>query len=1191
MTSTRFDLTGPLPESSLVIEASAGTGKTFTLAALATRFVAERDVRAAELLIVTFTRAATAELRARVRERIAGAARHLVAVIDGDEPAVPPGTDPLLDHLSSLPVPDRARARDNLARAVGEFDAATISTIHGFAGQVLGLLGQADASEGSLVDDNGELTLAVCADVLAAASASGTPAEHLPKYNELVTRVQTVLSRSDLRLMPEPLGAGPEMDRAVVYLDLVQRGVDEVRAQRRRMGQRSFNDVLDGLRAQLVDDRGGLAANIVRSRFRVALIDEFQDTDPVQWAIFRALFDPAIAAGDGSDPTHLVLVGDPKQAIYAFRGADIHTYLAAVGAQSDTRSLTTNWRSDGAVLDAVDVLFSGVRFGSDEIAFTPVEPSDEHADRRMVDDVGRSLPGLDLRVHTTDHLDTTSKMVCGEPAAQADSARGAVFDDLVRVVRDRLDHAHLPTSDGGTRPVEPSDIAVLVKSAADAEDVRSKLVAQGVPAVLARGTSVLESPAAEQWRWLLDALQRPTDHRRARTFAIGWFGGRDVAWLDRADDRDIAAVQEQLWGWANTLRTHGVEAFLRKVFQESGVVGRVLTHPDGDRSLTDLEHLAELFRTDRAQGRSSVAGLLAVLDRPEDSQVHVNPNAELEGDESSRRVESDAASVQVMTVWVAKGLEFPIVCCPTLWTPPRNGEPLIYPEDGGSRSYDLLTGVTGIMGQKAKAKAWPDTKSAKDRKARADLERDGEALRVLYVALTRASHQTVLWWVRGWQSERSPLGRVLFGAGALDGNAEVPPEAEVVDHLRTLAGAAGLGAEPVLTVTDVGPVPAAAGQWTGPSSVVAEAVLAEATLDRVPPRRTARWSFTSISSRAADTHDNVDRPDVAPPSTVPDEVLDPGELVAALDRPDVSPLAPLPASADFGILVHSIYEHVDFAVDDLEAAVRDQLGRELSWRTFSLVPALLPGATEAVGRDRLVRGVVASLDTPLGADLDDRPLRTFGRADRLDELDFDLRLADGAGRVTDRALGSLLLAHLPDDDPYRGWAERVAAGAYDVDLAGHLTGSIDLVLRVRTPGAPDRFVIADYKTNRLHDPKAPPGADDYAPARLHHEMAHHHYPLQALLYSVALHRYLRWRIADYDPAVHLGGARYLFVRGMAGPGTRGTDGAPHGVARWDVPPALVTAVSDLFAGGSPGASPDAGAAVQGSLFDGSVPSA
>ena len=1228
--SAPFRLDEALPDSSLVIQASAGTGKTYTLAALAVRHIAERDVRAAELLVVTFTRAATTELRARLRERIAEAASFLARLEPGDDGVAAAEGDVLLAHLAGLA--DRRRAAANLGRAVTEFDAATVSTIHGFAAQVLGLLGLDADDESGLADDTDALTLSVCADVLAGEAAAGTPADLLPTYVELARTTQVLLERPGLVLTPDPDPevVGAELaEAAAVRRRLAERCVAQVGEQRRRVGARSFGDLLTLLQAELLSDRAGVAAHLVRSRYRVALIDEFQDTDPVQWDIFRTLFGGPDDHGDGTglesanrvgagpagEGGRLVLVGDPKQAIYAFRGADIHTYLRAVEAQPEARSLTTNWRSDGAALAAVDALFDGVAFGDDRIAFQPVQPGGDPRTRRLRRSDGSARPGLQIRHRSATGLATTTRKVGVEPAVQTDDARREIVRDLVGTIIELLGDTRLPvegasdgaagdpaggdgsTGDGGaTRPLRPGDVAVLVRNTKDAETIRDELVTHGVPAVLARGRSVLESAAAEQWRWLLEAVARPADVRRARTFALSWFAGHDARWLDGADDRAITEVQDRLVDWAAALRDDGLEAFLRRVLRESDVIARVLGRADGERHATDLEHVAELFRTDRPAGRVSVAGLLAVLDGGQVNGVQVNPNADYEGDPSSRRVATEADAVQIMTVWVAKGLEFPVVCCPTLWARGATGDPTIYLDEAGRRSIDLLP-----------RHPWPDKGSRTRRDLLSTRERDGEALRLLYVALTRARHQTVLWWTRAEGCQRTALGRVLFGRrldgsfdpavlpdadGVVASEAVVPPEADcgpALDRLAARATAAADLPEPVLEVVTLDAV-AEPARWQPEAVAGEQPELALARLDHLPERRRARWSFSSIVARAGDLHDNVDAtgegPDLdgdadradrsagagpAAPATAAPPVgvaPEPGDEAAIRDRlaaPDVSPLAPLPAGAAFGLLVHSLYEHVDFTDDDLDAALDDRLGRELDWRDLDLTPQLLAGATHAAGRRRVVEGVAASLRTPLGTDLGDRRLADVGRGDRLDELDFELHLAPGA-TVTDRALGRVLAAHLPATDPFRAWADQLAAGTFDVDLAGHLTGSIDLVLRVRDAGRPDRFVVVDYKTNRLHDPTAPPPPGAYGPEAMAAEMAHAHYPLQALLYSVALHRYLRWRLPGYDPAANLGGARYLFVRGMAGPGTERRDGRPDGVCCWDLPPAAVVAVSDLLAG-------------------------
>jgi len=265
----------------------------------------------------------------------------------------------------------------------------------------------------------------------------------------------------------------------------------------------------------------------------------------------------------------------------------------------------------------------------------------------------------------------------------------------------------------------------------------------------------------------------------------------------------------------------------------------------------------------------------------------------------------------------------------------------------------------------------------------------------------------------------------------------------------------------------------------------------------------------------------------------------------------------MPGGVSFGSMVHELLEGVDFAAADLDAELQARLEERRRWS-----PAPVLGA-------ELLAGLRAAIETPLGPLFDGRRLRDLTRADRLDELSFELRLGEAGYHATDRDIGSLMADHLGTDDPLRPWAEQLAAGLFDVSLAGHLTGSIDAIFRLTDPTelfAPPRFVLADYKTNLLAERGRPPQSADYHPDRLPAAMEEHHYPLQALLYSVVLHRYLRWRVPDYDPAVHFGGAAYLFLRGMTGADTPTVAGNPYGVFGWAVPPALVSDLSDLLDG-------------------------
>ena len=329
--------------------------------------------------------------------------------------------------------------------------------------------------------------------------------------------------------------------------------------------------------------------------------------------------------------------------------------------------------------------------------------------------------------------------------------------------------------------------------------------------------------------------------------------------------------------------------------------------------------------------------------------------------------------------------------------------------------------------------------------------------------------------------------------------------------------------------------------------------------------------------------DGADVPGMAPavPPAGFDSGSGSGEAPAPRGGADASPLARLPAGAAFGTLAHDVLERVDFTRPDLPAHLADVVADQQRWRSLSLRPVgderpVDDPAALADGSRLLAEGLQRVIETPLGPLFADgsstvRRLADVPTSDRLDELSFVLPLGGDGPAPTDREVAEVLADHLAPDDPFARWVEVVARGAFDVSLAGHLTGSIDAVIRV--PG--DRFVVVDYKSNRLHPHGAAPAPGDYGRAAMVRSMMEHHYPLQALLYQVALHRYLRWRLPDYDPGTHLGGVAYLFLRGMTGPRVATLDrtaiedgGTPEGVCTWCPPSSAIEDVSDLLAGAS-----------------------
>jgi exodeoxyribonuclease V beta subunit len=1163
-----FDVLGELPEGQVAIEASAGTGKTYTLAALATRYLAEKDVAPSELLIVTFTKAATAELRTRIRQQLVTSAAALVG--DGDDFE---GDD--LARL--LAATDRPLRRRRLERALSDFDAAAISTMHSFAAQVRNTLGITSAidPDARLTTDVAKLVRHACADALAVSSARADSAEDLPTLHDLVTATETFVGGGDMELEPRPgrEGATPAQ---VLLRQLVLTSWDNLVDRRIGSGTMGFDDVLTQLRDAVMEDPMSPVVDALRNRFKVVLIDEFQDTDRVQWQIFSTLF------GAASLATTLVVVGDPKQAIYRFRGADISVYLEAAGDTSGAERFTLgrNWRSDGAVIEALHHLFEGATFGSDQIAFVPVRASDANEPIRMRMTDNTPVSGLAIRLAVGP--DMPRKGTAKTPVAA--KAGRLVERDMVAHIRGLLDGASIPdgTAPGGSRMLRPSDVAVLVASNAHARSAQTALRRQGIPAVVAGAGSVLSSWAADHVRILLAAMGKPSDLGRVRSFALSWFVPWTAAEVGSANDEQLAVLQRDLTDWATGLADHSVAEVLARIWASTNVVAQLLGTFDGDRNVTDLDHLAELLHANAPHGMSGVPGLAALLDQPPESEADL----EVDGDVVARRIESDAEAVQIMTIWKAKGLQFPVVCLPMLWRPGWSSQPVIYTDpETRMRTMDLAKGAD-----------WPDASSAKERKDLARAEREGEQLRLLYVALTRAQHHVAVWWADSTGSRSRALSRFLFARGADDGvlvperftseTFAVPADADVLGALEGLVALSNR----TITVSVVDDRQVPLGRWVRPGPADQIRPLCVAAFGDPLDRSVSRWSFSSITMHAveetADPYDASvadsgaadegagDEGQVAGPawdgpggSGVPDA---PATIDRITDESTVAasgPLGRLRAGTSFGTFVHGVLERVDFADSELGVALGDAIEEQ---RNRSVVDLNAVGSDADDGEELLAAGLEAAIRTPLGPLFGARCLADIGRNDRLDELSFDMRIGTGQHQATVGDIGRLVVEHLPSDHLLAPWARALAGGSIAVRLAGYLTGSIDLVARIRGDRGGDEFVVVDYKTNQLVPRGRDQRPDDYTMGSMADAMAEHHYPLQALLYAVALHRYLRSRHRAGTPAHCVTGVAYLFVRGMTGTGVPVTDGHPHGVFTWELPPGLITGLSDLL-DGRPGA--------------------
>jgi len=1114
-----FDATGPLPDrGTTLLEASAGTGKTWTIGALVARYVAEGVAELDQMLIVTFGRAASQELRDRVREQLV----ELERALGGEGPESP---SDLIRLLVDVDEDERTRRRIRVRAALGAFDAATIVTTHQFCQLVLrglGIAGDTDP-EARLVEDLSELRGEVVDDLYLRLHA-GQEAPLLTYEEALVLGREAT---EDPQAVLEPTDAPPESPAGarVAFAEAVRAELDR---RKRRLGILSYDDLLSQLADALADPDAPARARM-RQRWSVVLVDEFQDTDPVQWQVLDRAF---------TGHATMVLIGDPKQAIYAFRGGDVATYLQATTTIDRHQTLATNWRSDPGLVDALDVVLQGAALGDPRIVARSVSAARDHA--RL------SGAGAPLR------LRAVRPGAVRRGKGEADRVRAHVVDDLVR------DIATLLASDARVddRPVRPADVAVLARTNAALQAIHEALAARGIPAVVAGGGSVFGTPAAGDWLTLLEALEQPHRSARVRAAALTPFIGHTPVDLDRGGDALTDRVASRLRGWAELLTTRGVAAVM-EVAAADGLTGRVLARPGGERHLTDLRHLAEALHAVSVEDGLGLVALLGWL-REQRAADRLEVAAE-----RTRRLDSDAAAVQLATIHGSKGLEYPIVYLPQLWDR-WVGKPTVprFHTADGRRARD-------VGGRAAGNDHW----SAHEQAHLA--EESGESLRLFYVALTRARSQVVAWWAPTWSNTAaSPLHRMLFGR--LPGWEQVPDEQDVgdetaiaraLDGWRTAVEAAVPGAFRWEWADPVEPPPLTAEDDAPP--------LAVRRFDRGVDLRWRRTSYSALSAVIEHQPAGVaSEPEVAPRSDEPDEPLpaptpdDPDPDATYPEQGTPSPMAALPVGATFGSLVHAVLEVADPAAPDLGAELHGHLDEQLVHWPVDLDRQLLVDALGAV------------LTSPLGPLAGELTLAGIPLRDRLCELDFELPLAGGdspRGRDTSSPvllgdLAPLLRAHLPADDPVLPYADQLADPVLgEQELRGYLTGSIDVVLRV--PAAEGhRYLVVDYKTNWLGgrpaeaDRPAVLHAEDYRPRALAAAMGTSDYPLQALLYAVVLHRYLRWRLADYDPHQHLGGVLYLYLRGMCGPTTPVLDGGPCGVFAWDPPVALVLAVSDLLDG-------------------------
>lgn len=1039
------------------IEASAGTGKTYSVAALVTRAIAvDDDLRIDKILITTFTRAAAAELRDRVRRRLADTAH---ALVTGDDKSEDPIVKLLLANQG-----DRPRYIRNLHRAVVNFDNATISTIHSVCSKILAIAGLFG------LESDEELTKRAIAEVVNDRLVSES-VTNKRSWDE--KRVKKLLEAR----LANPFSALTHDENLessqVAELEAFSKALDEMakKVNDRTELHPSFNDLIRRAEEVLRGAAGAAVRARFAERYTHAFVDEAQDTDQLQWKLFHHVF------RDAQYPDHkLIAVGDPKQAIYSFRGADVNSYLATRDT-ANMSTLDTNFRSDPPVIDALNALFErhslGLGINYSKVAADPKKS-------------GSKIRGI-APVEAVDIDDAKNQYIVGLAAA----------GQVVRLLRDG------EILDNGTwGPITPRKICVLAGSNALVSRIQGELQGLGIPAVASGAESVFADTTAHDVRLLFEAIERINNEGRIRNLATTSFFGiglgdprllPDDLTSQGNDEPDLVLeLQEKLADWRQVLERRGVAALAAKLSDDSAVMASFVAGPSGERRLADFSHIIDLLHAE-THGRGVTA--TEILDVFDDLST-IDGNSEV----VSRRIESDEDAVQVMTIHKAKGLEFPCVVIADLWKARTYYESRDVPKYNRALRDGSTQTVIDI--------GWLIKATSPDSVTLIDQAQTEEQKRLIYVAFTRPENHLAFLW-----ASNSPQPSVLHDTLNL----------EVIG--RPVADAV-----PLVTRVEAKNPPFGWRYSSADSATTDERLVAEGPAAVEQSYR--RTSFSGIAAAQKSMQRKVGAPEYEQSVGGNDENtnwLVKTSRYAQSEIPDgvPMPLGRIPGGTYVGKVIHEVYEHIDTSAPDLRQEVENHCQR------------IITGAVLREHLDSIVEGIHLSLITPLhfGSSGTTTTLADITPDRRLAELNFEMSVADITAGVRASDFGRVLSDVLPTDDALRPYAALLSHESFDIQLAGLINGSIDAVLHLGTKDDPELW-ITDYKSNRLDQDGDTTLISGYGQERLFEAMVHHHYPLQALIYGTAMYRYLRWRAPQLaDPSRHVKGFSYFFIRGMVGPST------------------------------------------------------
>ena len=1196
------------------IAASAGTGKTFSITTLYLRYILETDCRVDDVLVTTFTEAATAELNERIRARL-NAALELIREFETLEQAEEQTANDRVDEilirlLSQAGAWDTDKAvviRERLENAILDFDHAPIFTIHGFCNRVLQeqVFETSSRFRAELVTSVDELVHeAICDFVSRHWTESNSP---LAKWVDLTDDLWKSMRELVLAALENPFAsivpdqqnlddlldsnlldefsdaAAPlievweedrdnicnllfdardnkwlsgsthsrpgQLERSIAFIDAfvedpapdrfgtinpdksrlaqnkLERGTlkahkahyprhqafemieailervadidlnrsliliglnsklacvarEQITKRKRDLGVMTFSDLLHQVDQALAGPQQELLLDELRGRYRVALVDEFQDTDPVQYRIFRRIFQDA-AEQPGNELRAFVMIGDVKQSIFRFRGADVNSYLFATEATpaENQHPMDMNWRSDKSLVDSIQAIFgsSPNPFLHGQIPLPKV--SAKYGDRLT--------PGPPLKItFVPRHEHATS--------SRGPNVKQALEQTLRQTVADIVDQLQNPPTitdnDGNKRLVAAGDLAVLCRTGKQLRQFQAELANRGVPAVLQTEESIFDTLEAESMAYLLRALvNRPRQQALLNALATPVFS---LSALDlqniQQNDSELSSWYEDFRAWHDVWHQYGFIVMWRQLINQQDTIAKLAGRMLGERQVTNLLHLGESLHRHVVNEHAAPAKLLRWLEAG-----IVDPGSRRD-DENQLRLETDADAVQLCTIHKSKGLEYPIVYCPTLWHPPWNQ---------AKKHVIVRTDSNDLPLKDSEIDVGSQHFDQRQEKYKSGGEQENR--RLLYVALTRARHQCRIYWTAYGSSGKSALGKIM-----LPNSKPKDDDATIEQSLRSWVESLNSnGIE--FTVVDAEKLGKATKTWSGPPKPDVTLACRELTRTLIPPL--VQISFSSLSRSAGPfSHVDIHDRDKTGSATIPGSSdSDPTKETERI------PLADVRGGLQLGNLVHDVFEDL-LGARNLLGADRNRVRSAVSTQ---MIERLSLHHLDSALLDPLTESMTDWLTGTLRADGLEFCFLDLPSDDLTCEMPFLLSVADSKHDADLGKIGSALKlssrAIVRDYAPRLGELERTR-------LRGFLVGFIDLVFCVK-----GRWYVLDYKTNHLGET-----VGDYALSNLESAMAHHDYILQYHLYALALHLFLQQRIPDYDYDRDFGGALYFFVRGF-----------------------------------------------------------